>query len=132
VTVEFTIHGKVTSANSVTRHIGILVDQKAQARALKSKSAREDTERIKSIAFAAKVQAGWIVPHRARISILAYNSKLDVDNIAKTILDSIKKGLLIVDDRPTHLKSCFTDHQDPDHLGERYRVLVEDVAASLL
>jgi hypothetical protein len=101
------------------------------ARALKSESAREDTDRIRSLALAAKVRSGWRVPDRARIEILAYNSRLDIGNIEKVIGDSIKGGLLIVDDRPAHLKSLFVDHQDSDHLGERYVVRLTAVHEGL-
>ncbi len=133
MTIEFTIPGKVTSANEVTRHVVIpgRGDQKARARALKSKSAREDTERIKSLATAAKLRTGWVVPELAAMEIFAFNSGLDVGNIEKTIGDSIKGGLLIVDDRPKHLQSLFVIHMDRDHRGERYTVRVRAVHEGL-
>jgi hypothetical protein len=140
MTIEFTIPGKVVSANHVTKHMAFIkngVDAtgqpkaKAMARSYKPKEAEDDTARIKSIAFAAKIQSGWRVPAMARITILAYNSGLDVDNIPKSILDAIKRGLLIVDDRKKHLESCFTKHAGDDHLGERYVVRVEAVHPGL-
>ena len=136
MTIEFTIRGKVTSANEIKTPIAMMKrgsDGKMRpfTRMLKSRSAREDTDRIKALAFTAKVRAGWRVPDLARVTILAYNSGLDVGNIEKTIGDSIKGGLLIVDDNPKHLKSLFVEHQDRDHLGERYVVRVEAVHEAL-
>jgi hypothetical protein len=135
MTVEFTIPGRVTSANLVTRHMAFVKQTedgpKSIARAYKPADAKRDMERIASLATAAKAISGWRVPQQARISILAYNSGLDVGNIEKTIGDSIKGGLLIVDDRPKHLKSLFVEHQDRDHLGERYLVRVEAVHEGL-
>jgi hypothetical protein len=129
--VEFVVHGKITSANLVTRNVALKFGDKVVARSLKSKSAREDTARIKSLALVAKLQARWNVPELARITILAYNSKLDCGNVEKVVGDSIKGGLLIIDDRPKHLKSLFVEHQDRDHLGERYVVRVSAVHEGL-
>ena len=131
VTVEFTIQGKVTSANEVKTPLTMMKGGKPITRMLKSKQARKDTERIKGLAFAAKIQQGWRVPEQATLVILAYNSGLDCGNVEKTIGDSIKGGLLIVDDRPKHLKSLFVEHQDRDHLGERYVVRVSAVHEGL-
>ena len=131
MTVEFTLPGRLTSANGVTRNVAMIVNGKARSRSLKSKEAREDTARIQSIALAAKLVSGWRVPDRARITILAYNSRIDADNISKVLTDAIKGGLLIVDDRPRHLKSLYVEHQEPDHLSERYVVRVRDVEAML-
>jgi hypothetical protein len=131
VSVEFTIPGRVTSANLVTRHMGLLQHGKAVARAYKPKDAVEDMARIKSLAFAAKVQQGWNVPEQARVTILCFNSGLDVGNVDKVISDAIKGGVLIIDDRKKHCKSLFVEHQDDDHLGERYVVRVEAVHPGL-
>jgi len=136
MTVEFTIRGKVTSANEIKTPIAMMKrgkdgKMKPFTRMLKSRSAREDTERIKQSAFVAKMLQGCRVPELARVTILAFNSGLDVGNIEKTIGDSIKGGLLIIDDNPKHLKSLFVEHQDKDHLGERYVVRVEAVHESL-
>jgi hypothetical protein len=132
VTVEFVIRGKVCSANEVKTPIPMMKrgpngKMIPFTRTVKSQQAREDTERIKALAFAAKIQQGWRVPEQARLTILAYNSGLDCGNVEKTVGDSIKAGLLIIDDRPKHLKSLFVEHQDRDHLGERYVVRVESV-----
>ena len=129
--VEFTIPGKVTSANEIKTPFAFLDKGKPRARMLKSTSARADTTRIKSIAFAAKVSQRWRVPDRARISVLAFNSRLDAGNLEKVILDAIKGGLIIVDDNPKHLRSLFVDHQDRDHLGERYVVRVTAIDEGL-
>lgn len=114
--VTFTIPGKVTSANRVTRNVG--------GRSLKSASARDDTERIRGIAFAAKTRAGWSVPVVAALTIVAFSSRLDVGNIEKVIADAIKGGLLIVDDNPKHLRRLLVEHCHDDG-QERYIVTVE-------
>jgi hypothetical protein len=131
MTVEFTIPGKVTSANEIKTPLAFIVNGKAKARTIKTKTAREDAERIAGLALVAKTRSGWRVPELVRLTILAYNSGLDVGNIEKTIGDAIKGGLLIVNDNPKHLKSLFVDHQDRDHLGERYVVRVEAVHVGL-
>lgn len=131
MTVEFMIQGKITSANRVTRNVALRRGEKFVARSLKSKSAREDTERIKSLATAARLTTGWKVPNLAKLSIFAYNSLLDVGNIEKVIGDSIKGGVLIVDDRPGHLESLFVRHMPKDHRGERYAVRVETIYEEL-
>jgi hypothetical protein len=111
--------------------MGLLQHGKAVARAYKPKDAVEDMARIKSLAFAAKVQQGWNVPEQARVTILCFNSGLDVGNVDKVISDAIKGGVLIIDDRKNHCKSLFVEHQDDDHLGERYVVRVEAVHPGL-
>ena len=113
--ITITIPGKITSANRVTRHVG--------GRALKSASARRDTERIRAIAWAAAQAAGWEAPEVAAIRIQAHNSRLDAGNIEKVLLDSIKGGLLIVDDRPRHLRRLLIEHHR-DEIGERYEITV--------
>ncbi len=116
--VTFTIPGKITSANRVTRHVGRV--------ALKSKSAREDHERVRMLAaFVAPWNGGQgpSLPLAAMaVTIVAYNSRLDADNLPKTILDGIR-GVLIVNDSPKHLRRLVVEHRR-DKLGERYEVTV--------
>jgi hypothetical protein len=128
--VQFVIRGKVTSANEIKTPFALMRGGKPTTRMLKSKAAREDTERIKGLALAAKAQAGWRVPAVAALEIYAMNSRLDVGNIEKTIGDSIKGGLLIVDDRPSCLESLFVQHLR-DQGGERYIVRVRAVSEEL-
>lgn len=113
----FEIPGKITSANRVTRHVGKI--------ALKSKSAREDHTRIKERAVARAILDKWEIPNAARVTISAYNSRLDADNLPKTILDGIK-GVLIVNDSPKHLRGLAITHTT-DKLGERYVVHVRSI-----
>ena len=115
MTIKFLVPGKVTSANRVTRRVGNV--------SVKSESAREDCSRIAARAIVAKQFARWITPDRARVSIKAYNSLIDADNLPKTILDGIKR-ILIVDDKPKHLRSLYVEHVQDD-AGERYEVEVE-------
>ena len=133
MTIEFTIPGRVTSANEVKTPLSFLKPggKKPFTRMVKSKSAREDTERIKGLALAAKMRSGWKVPKTAALEIYAFNSRLDVGNIEKTVGDSIKAGLLIVDDRPSCLESLFVQHMPKDHRGERYIVRVRAIAEAL-
>jgi hypothetical protein len=112
--IEFTIPGKVTSANLVTRHVGKL--------AIKSASARLDHARIRDYALVALRQREEH-PLKAAVTITAYNSRLDADNLPKCILDGIK-GILIVNDSPKHLRRLVVEHV-ADKLGERYTVRVE-------
>ena len=117
--ISFVIPGKITSANRVTRHVGRI--------ALKSESARIDHARIRTYAIAASRPANsndWAVPlFGAAVTIRAHNSRLDADNLPKTILDGIK-GILIVNDSPKHLRRLVVEHVS-DKLGERYAVTVE-------
>jgi len=121
--VSFTIPGKITSANRVTRHVGKV--------ALKSKSARDDDARIKGwalLAYAMGPNGNSVavkMPVRAEVRIEAINSRLDADNLPKTILDGIK-GILIVNDSPKHLGRLIVEHKR-DKLGERYVVTVDEM-----
>ena len=112
MSVTFTIPGKITSANRVTRHVGQM--------ALKSASAREDHSRIRARAVVARRGAP---PEAAAVTIVAWNSRLDADNLPKTILDGIR-GILIVNDSPKHLRRLIVEHER-DRGGERYVVTVE-------
>lgn len=113
--VTFTIPGKITSANRVTRRV--------ENMSLKSASARDDTQRIGALALAARLLQGWIVPEVAWLNIVAYNSRLDVGNIEKVVGDGIKARLLIIDDNRKHLRRLLVTHRDDDQ-GERYVVTV--------
>lgn len=116
--VSFTIPGKVTSANRVTRRVG--------NRSIKSASAREDHSRIYARAMTVRHAAPWVTPERAFVTIVAWNSRLDADNVCKCILDGIK-GVLIVNDSPKHLRRLVVEHER-DKLGERYVVTVVNLA----
>lgn len=122
--ISFTIPGKITSANRVTRRVGNA--------SLKSASAREDHARIRSLALAASRPANsndWGVPlFGASVRINAYNSRLDADNLPKTILDGIK-GILIENDSPKHLRYLVV-HHNKDERGERYIVEVSQYGES--
>lgn len=118
--VAFTVHGKITSANRVTRRVGNL--------SLKSASARIDTARIASLATAARAVANWTMPPRAWLAIVAYNSRLDAGNVEKVIGDGIK-GILIADDSPRYLAMLTVEHRR-DTRGERYEVTVRPLPAA--
>lgn len=118
MTLEFTIHGKVTSANKVKTPFA--------NRAVKTEKARVDQARVKSIAFCAGIGARWRIPDVASVTIIAYNSNLDVGNIEKIPVDSMK-GVLIVNDNPRHLRRLLVEHAPKDALGERYVVRVESL-----
>ena len=117
--ITFVIPGKITSANRVTRRVGNA--------SIKSASARGDHERIRSLALTVTRQdqyIHWVAAYpRATVTVTAYNSRLDADNLPKTILDGIK-GILIVNDSPKHLRRLVVEHVS-DKLGERYAVTVE-------
>lgn len=125
--ITFTIPGKITSANRVTRHVG--------NRSIKSASARTDQERIRSLANGYALLAyalgpngnsrEIVVPTPASVSIVAWNSRLDADNLPKCVLDGIK-GVLIVNDSPKHLRRLLVEHRK-DTGGERYDVSVDAV-----
>lgn len=117
--IEFTIPGKITSANMNKTPMG--------GRAIKTQGAREDQSRIAARAIVAKQFARWIIPERAIVTIFAYNSRLDVGNIEKIPIDGIKR-ILIADDNPKHLRKLVVEHMDKDRGGERYVVRVEAVA----
>lgn len=111
--VTFTIPGPVTSANRVTRRVG--------NKSLKSAGARTDHARIRSLAI--EQRARWGLRDPASVIIIAWNSRLDIDNLPKVILDGLK-GVLIVDDSPKHLKRLLVEHWR-DAGGERYEVVVK-------
>jgi hypothetical protein len=115
MSITFTVPGKITSANRVTRHVGKV--------AVKSRSAREDHSRIAARAMTARSIAKWEVPQVAAVGIVAWNSRLDADNLPKCVLDGIK-GILILNDSPKRLRRLCVEHRR-DKLGERYDVTVD-------
>lgn len=113
--IMFTIPGKITSANRVTRHVG--------HRSIKALSARLDCERIRTYALAAALTGDWTQPQTAAVGIVAWNSRLDADNLPKCVLDGIK-GILILNDSPKRLRRLVVEHRR-DSQGERYEVTVD-------
>jgi Holliday junction resolvase RusA-like endonuclease len=92
-------------------------------RSLKSASAREDQARVRSLAHAAMRygQRGWPAPP-VSVTIVAWSSRLDVDNIAKVIIDGMK-GVVILNDSARHVGRLVVEHRR-DRQGERYEVSV--------
>ncbi len=91
-------------------------------RSLKSASARDDQARVRSLAHAAVLAGGWPAPP-VSVTIVAWSSRLDVDNIAKVIIDGMK-GVVILNDSARHVGRLVVEHRR-DKLGERYEVTVE-------
>lgn len=114
--VTFTIPGKVTSSNMVKTPM-------AFGRAVKTSSARLDCERIRTYALACALTNDWEQPQVAGVTIVAWNSRLDVDNLPKCVLDGIK-GVLILNDSPKRLRRLLVEHRR-DKEGERYVVTVD-------
>jgi len=88
-------------------------------RAILSAAAREDLERVRSIAFA---HARHALFDACALTIIAYNTRKDVGNIEKPIADGIQ-GTVFLDDR-----SIIELHVEKrrDDGGERYAVLIEE------
>jgi Holliday junction resolvase RusA-like endonuclease len=81
VTLSFEIVGRVPSNNRVARRVG--------NKTLKSAEARDFCARIYSHAMYAANAAGWERPAACRVEIVAWNTRLDVDNVPKCILDGM-------------------------------------------
>ena len=111
--MTFEVPGKVASNNRVTRFDG--------RGARKNPQAASYQQRVFQHAFAAAQEAEWVKPEACKVEIEAYNVRLDVDNVAKNVLDGMN-GAAYDDDRcVTHL----TIVKYVDHDGERIIVHVE-------
>jgi Holliday junction resolvase RusA-like endonuclease len=78
--LEIVIPGKPISGN----HAKVPTENGRQVR---SKESREYDKRIASIAKAAVIAAGWVMPDYVRVDMIIYGSRTDRDNACKEILD---------------------------------------------
>lgn len=81
MTLAFTIFGKPCSNNIVTRRVGNT--------SVKSLPARIYQARVASCAQGAAMALQWVFPATCSVSIRAWNVRLDIDNISKTVLDGM-------------------------------------------
>ena len=91
--LRFEVPGEIPSNNRVTRNVA--------GRSVKSAEAREYQARVASIAKAAVLAQGWKLPAKgAKLSVdlYAFGTRLDVDNIAKCLLDGMA-GVVYDNDR---------------------------------
>ena len=82
--LRFEVPGPIPSNNKVTRNVN--------GRSVKSAQARDYQARVASIAKAAALTQGWRVPLKGvglSVYLHAYGTRLDVDNIAKCVLDGM-------------------------------------------
>ena len=65
-----------------------------------SAEAKEFKQALASVALAASIRSGWPKPslHPCSVSIVVYNTRHDVDGVAKLILDSME-GIVYANDR---------------------------------
>lgn len=112
MTVTFNVPGKVASNNRVTRFGG--------RGAHKSPVAVSYQQRVFQHAFAAVQAMGWAKPEACMVEIEAYNVRLDVDNVAKNVLDGMNGAMYDDDKRVVRL----TIAKYVDHDGERIIVHV--------
>ena len=116
IPLQFCYHGKLTSAN----HMKAPQIRGKRAVLVKTKEAKEDAGRIRELAQVAADIVHWRIPEAAIVEIIAWNSLLDVGNVEKIPLDSLK-GIAWNDDR------CvvkLTVEKRRDRGGERYEVEV--------
>lgn len=113
MTLQFIVPGRPVSNNRVTRRFG--------NRSVKSGEARTYQQLVFQHAFAKSVTVGWEKPEACRVTITAFNVTIDIDNIAKCVLDGMH-GAAYDDDK------CVVDLQIQkfkDHDGQRIVVAVE-------
>ena len=114
--LEFCVVGKITGGN----RIKTTVRMGAANRTITTKSARHDLARVTQLAWVAAQECRWVRPEASFVSIVAYNSRLDVDASCKVILDGMI-GVAYEDDR-TVVELCVKKRRDL--AGERYEVKV--------
>jgi Holliday junction resolvase RusA-like endonuclease len=115
--LSFTLHGKLTSNNRVSRSTSF------QAKPYKSGDVKKERARIGWIVRAAMTEQRFAQVKWFKSTIISWNTRLDLDNIPKMILDCLNK--LAVEDDRYHIES----HQQKrwDDNGERFEVVVEAV-----
>jgi Holliday junction resolvase RusA-like endonuclease len=111
--LRFTVHGSIVSNNAFKAPDG-------EGSFRKTKRAREDARRVKEIASFAAVSQGWEIPGATSVEIIAWCSRLDADNVAKGLLDSLKEIAWRDDADVMEVKTSRRWDDD----GERYEVIV--------
>lgn len=112
MTLSFTVPGKAASNNRTIRHFG--------GRAVKSQAAQSFQQRVFQYAFVAAKQTGWQMPAACVVHIDAYNVRIDLDNLPKSIFDGMS-GCVYDDDKRV---VRFSVHKHLDALGERVTIAV--------
>ena len=115
--LAFSVVGKITGGNRIKTTVRI----GGANRTITTKSARHDLARVTQLAWVAAQECGWERPEASSVTIIAYNSRLDVDASCKVILDGMI-GVAYEDDR-TVVDLHVEKHRDLD--GERYEVQVQ-------
>ena len=108
--MTFTVYGPIVSANRIRAPF--------EGQMRKTKDAREDAKRVRLIATTAA--AGWAIPEAATVAIIAWNSRIDADNVSKCLLDAIK-GVAWRDDADVMDISVSRRWDDG---GERYEIII--------
>ena len=83
--LQFEVVGKPVSNNRVVRRFG--------NRSVKNPQAVTYQQRIFQHAFVAVQQQGWKTPEACAVTIDAHNVRLDVDNLAKSVLDGMNAAV---------------------------------------
>jgi Holliday junction resolvase RusA-like endonuclease len=113
--LQFTVHGQMTSSNAFKA-------PDANGRLRKTKEAKEDARRVREIATVAATSQAWEIPQAVAVDVIAYNSRLDADNISKVPYDALK-GVAWHDDgdvMDTRTRRRW------DREGERYEAVVRE------
>lgn len=114
--LRFVVYGSIVTTNR-----RLAPDAQGQLR--KTKEARASAHRVSEIAGVCAGVQGWVIPEAASVEIVAFCSKLDVDNSVKGIQDALK-GIAWRDDADVlslHVERWW------DNLGERYEVTVRAI-----
>jgi Holliday junction resolvase RusA-like endonuclease len=90
--LEIIIPGKPISGN----HAKVPTENGRQVR---SKDSREYDARIASIAKAAVVAAGWVMPDYVNVDVILYNTRLDRENALKELHDPLERIVFAHDSR---------------------------------
>lgn len=88
--LRFSVPGRVITNNFAARIF--------HGRAVKNPKAILYQSRVASIALAAVRKSHWVFPNAVIVTITHWNGLVDVDNVAKSVLDGMK-GIVFPDDR---------------------------------
>ena len=111
--LRIVVHGQMTSSNNFKA-------PDANGRLRKTKEAREDARRVREIAIVVATGQGWECPPAVAVTLYAFNSRLDADNISKVPFDSLK-GVAWRDDADV---MDLDVRRRWDREGERYEIVV--------
>jgi Holliday junction resolvase RusA-like endonuclease len=115
-TLEITVEGKAVSGNHRTA-------QNEDGEYFTIPEARHYAERLRRLAKAAAVLAGWKIPEFVHVDVEIFNIRMDRDNIGKTIYDPLQRIIYHNDSRILDGRIA----RKKDRLGPRITLIIKEI-----